>query len=362
MRAWRFHGTNDMRLDEVPDLEVQPGGLLVKVTVTQPSVTEVIRARGEETLESDYIRKAIAERAPVQLLGHEFAGEVVEVGEGVTGYQTGDRVASGRSRLPCYRCELCLSGLSDYCRKGPSVGRQLLGCFAEYVSLPAEVFVRLPPEVTDSEGACIQALTGCVDAVHTAELKMGETVAVFGQGAMGLAVMQVARASGAGQVIAIDVRDDVLDLSKQLGADDTVNARESDPVQRVLELTRGRGADVVFESAGGSTRQGLAGATTLRQAIRVTRDAGTLVQVAMFDGPVELDLNQFRAKALRFLFPAPTNRKLMEYSVRLIATDQVRLRPTITYIFHSLEKLPEAFEITANKGQYKAINPAHVVL
>jgi threonine dehydrogenase-like Zn-dependent dehydrogenase len=84
--------------------------------------------------------------------------------------------------------------------------------------------------------------------------------------------------------------------------------------------------------------------------------------VAMFDGPVELDLNQFRAKALRFLFPAPTNRKLMEYSVRLIATDQVRLRPTITYIFHSLEKLPEAFEITANKGQYKAINPAQVVL
>src|SRR5512136_459450 len=142
MRAWRFHGTNDMRLDEVPDPEVQPGGLLVKVTVTQPSVTEVIRARGEETLESDYIRKAIAERAPVQLLGHEFAGEVVEVGEGVTGYQTGDRVASGRSRLPCYRCELCLSGLSDYCRKGPSVGRQLPGCFAEYVSLPAEVFVR----------------------------------------------------------------------------------------------------------------------------------------------------------------------------------------------------------------------------
>jgi threonine dehydrogenase-like Zn-dependent dehydrogenase len=98
-----------MRLDEVPDLEVQPGGLLVKVAVTQPSVTEVIRARGEETLESDYIRKAIAERAPVQLLGHEFAGEVVEVGEGVTGYQTGERVASGRSRLPCYRCELCVS-------------------------------------------------------------------------------------------------------------------------------------------------------------------------------------------------------------------------------------------------------------
>jgi threonine dehydrogenase-like Zn-dependent dehydrogenase len=230
------------------------------------------------------------------------------------------------------------------------------------VSLPAEVFVRLPPEVTDSEGACIQALTGCVDAVHTAELKMGDTVVVFGQGAMGLAVMQVARASGAGQVITVDVRDDVLDLSRQLGASVTVNARESDPVHRILELTHGRGADAVFESAGGSTRQGLAGATTLRQALRVTRDAGTLVQVAMFDGPVELDLNQFRAKALRFLFPAPTNRKLMTYSVHLIATEQVKLKPTITHVFHGLEKLPEAFEVTANKGQYKAVNPAQVVL
>jgi len=362
MKAWRFYAINDMRLDEVPDPQVQPGGVVVKVTVAQPSVTEVIRARGEETLGADFVRKAIAERAPVQLLGHEFAGRVVAVGEGVTTLTVGDRVASGRSRMPCYKCALCLSGRFDYCRKGPSVGREIPGCFAEYVSAPAEIFVRLPDQVSDNEGACIQALTGCVDAVHTAEIEMGDTIVVFGQGAMGLAVMQVAKACGAGQAITVDVRDDVLALSKQLGADVTINARVEDPVKRILELTHGRGADVVFEAAGGSTKQGLAGAATLKQAFKVTRDVGKVVQVAMFDGAVELDLNQLRAQAVKYLFPAPTNRKLMEYSVQLVATKQVKLEPTITHVLHGLDKLLEAFEITANKGKYKALNPAQVVL
>jgi threonine dehydrogenase-like Zn-dependent dehydrogenase len=362
MKAWRFHGINDMRLDVVPDAKVQPGGVVVKVTVTQPSVTEVIRARGEETVGADYVRQAISERAPVQLLGHEFAGTVVAVGEGVTTLKVGDRVASGRSRMPCYRCELCLSGQSDFCRKGPSVGRQIPGCFAEYVSAPAEIFVLLPSNVSDAEGACIQALTGCVDAVHTAEIQMGDCVVIFGQGAMGLAVMQVAKAAGAGKLITIDVRDDVLELSKKFGADMAINAKAEDPVKRVLESTRGKGADVVFESAGGSTKQGLAGAATLKQAFKVTRDAGTVVQVAFFDGVVDLDLNQLRAQSLKYLFPAPTNRKLMEYSVQLVATKRVKPEPTITHVLHGLDKLPEAFEITANKGKYKALNPAQVVL
>jgi threonine dehydrogenase-like Zn-dependent dehydrogenase len=351
-----------MWLDEVPDPKVQPGGVVVEVTVTQPSVTEVIRARGEETLGADYVRQAIAERAPVQLLGHEFAGQVVEVGEGVAMLRVGDRVASGRSRVPCYKCELCLPGQSDYCRKGPSVGRQIPGCFAEYVSAPAEIFVRLPDQVTDNEGACIQALTGCVDAVHTAEIEMGDTIAVFGQGAMGLAVMQVAKACGAGQAITVDVRDDVLALSKKLGADATINAKVEDPVRCILDLTRGEGADVVFEAAGGSTKQGLAGAATLKQAFKVTRDVGKVVQVAMFDGAVDLDLNQLRAQAIKYLFPAPTNRKLMEYTVHLVATGQVKLAPTITHVLHGLDKLPEAFEITANKSKYKALNPAQVAV
>jgi threonine dehydrogenase-like Zn-dependent dehydrogenase len=362
MKAWRFYAINDMRLDEVPDPQVQPGGVVVQVTVTQPSVTEVIRARGEETLGADYVREAIAKHAPVQLLGHEFAGVVVQVGEGVTSLIVGDRVASGRSRMPCYKCELCLSGQSDYCRKGPSVGRQIPGCFAEYVSAPAEIFVKLPVNVSDNEGACIQALTGSTDAVHTAEIQMGDTIAVFGQGTMGLAVLQIAKASGAGMAITVDVRDDILELSKKFGADVTINARADDPVKRILELTHGKGADVVFEAAGGSTKQGLAGAATLKQAFKVVRDVGKVVQVAMFDGVVDLDLNQLRAQAIKYLFPAPTNRKLMEYTVHLVATGQVTLKPTITHVLQGLDKLPEAFEITANKGKYKALNPAQVVV
>jgi threonine dehydrogenase-like Zn-dependent dehydrogenase len=179
---------------------------------------------------------------------------------------------------------------------------------------------------------------------------------------MGLECLQIARTSGAGQIMTVDVRDEACRVSRELGADVTVDARKEDPVATIRDLTGGNGADVVFECAGGSPKQGLAGSGSFYQAIESVRSGGKLIGVSWFGGPIELDIDFLRERSLRLLFPDISTLAHLEHTVRLVASGCVRLKPTITHVLHGLESVPQAFEITANKGKYHAINPAQVVL
>ena len=199
-------------------------------------------------------------------------------------------------------------------------------------------------------------------AVETAGLQMADTVAIFGQGSMGLECLQVARLSGAGRIITVDVREEACRMSHELGADHALNAREVDVVSVIRELTGGVGADVVFECAGGSPKQGLAGHQTLGQAIAAVRSGGKIVGVSWFGGPVELNVDLLRERSLRYLFPDISTQGHLEHTVRLVASGRVRLKPTITHVLSGIESVPRAFEITANKGKFQAINPAQVMM
>src|SRR6058998_2650537 len=106
MKAWRFYGFNDLRLDEVPAPECKPCHVVAKIVCVQPSVTEAQLARGIKTLAYERIRKRLETEAPLQLFGHEFCARIVEVGEGITKFKVGDRVAA-RAKLPCGDCPLC---------------------------------------------------------------------------------------------------------------------------------------------------------------------------------------------------------------------------------------------------------------
>jgi threonine dehydrogenase-like Zn-dependent dehydrogenase len=283
------------------------------------------------------------------------------VGPGVEGYRPGDRVAA-RAKLPCGRCVLCQTERGDRCRAGPVIGFDLPGCFAERAVLPAIALVKVDDRISDSEAACLQSLSDSVAAVETAGLQMAATVAIFGQGSMGLECLQIARLSGAGLVITVDVRDEACRVSRELGADHALNAREVDVVAAIRELTGQIGADVVFECAGGSPKQGLAGHESLRQAIDAVRSGGKVVGVSWFGGPVELNVDLLRERSLRYLFPDISTLGHLEHTVRLVASGRVRLKPTITHVLSGLESVPRAFEITANKGRFRAINPAQVLI
>jgi len=341
MKAWRVYDTNDMRLEEVPLPEPQPGWALTRVKVFQPSITEVQRFWGTTQRGVDKMRQKIREIGPFPL-GHEVCAEVVAVADDPR-LQVGDRVAY-------------------FHWEGHVAGTDYPGCFAEYVLLPTPAIARIHPAIPDLEGPALQPLSSCIHNVQEASIKFHETVAVFGQGVMGLNVTQLCHLAGARQVIGVDVREQCLGVARELGADVTINASQQDPVAAIMELTGGQGADVAFECASGSPEVGLSGGKTLPQAIACLRPSGRLVQIAFYHEPVTLDLNVLRAKRIKYIFPNEATMEDMELGIQLVASGRVRLKPYITHVLHGIEKLPQAFDITAHKARHNAINPPVVVV
>ena len=360
MKAWRFYGFSDMRLDDIPEPVCKPGHVVVEPLCVQPSVTEAQLAFGIPTLAYDRVKKRLEQEAPLQVFGHEFCARIVEIGAGVTGYKIGDRVAA-RAKLPCGDCPLCHAEKSTLCRRGPVIGFDQPGCFSERALLPEISLVKVDDRISNSVAACLQSLSDSVAAVETAQIQIADSVVIFGQGSMGLECLQIARISGAGKVITVDVRDEACEVSRQLGADHALNAKTCDVVSTIRELTGGNGADVVFECAGGSPKQGLAGHQTLLNALNSVRSGGKIVGVSWFGGPVELPIDLFRERSLRYVFPDISTREHLAHTVNLVASGRVHLEPTIRHVLNGIESVPQAFEITANKGKYQAINPAQVV-
>ena len=361
MKAWRFHAFNDIRLDDIPEPVCPAHHVKVEPLCVQPSVTEAQLAFGIPTLAYDRIKRRLETSAPLQLFGHEFCARIIETGAGVTRFKVGERVAA-RAKLPCGDCPLCHSERSTLCRRGPVIGFDLPGCFSERALLPEIALVKVDERISDSEAACLQSLSDSVAAVETAQLHMADTVVIFGQGSMGLECLQIARLSGVGLVITVDVREESCRMSRELGADHSLNASSVDVVSTIRDLTDGNGADVVFECAGGSPKQGLAGQQTLMQAIDAVRSGGKIIGVSWFGGPLQLNVDIMRERSLRYLFPDISTRAHLEHTVRLAASGRVRLRPTITHVLQGIDSVPKAFEITANKGKYQAINPAQVMM
>lgn len=249
------------------------------------------------------------------VLGHEGAGIITEVGPGVSDRAVGDHVVL--SWVPqCRECYFCGRGQGYLCEKNGAVtlgglidgtkrfstpdgelGQMAFcGTFASEAIVPAISTVKIPDDVPLESAALIGCgvLTGVGAAINTADIQAGDIVAVIGCGGVGLNVIQGARIAGAGRIIAIDMFDSKLELAKEFGATDTINAGEGDPVAAVQGLTEGRGADAAFEVIGL--------APTIDQAINMTRNGGEVILVGVPRLDVMLSLNA----AFTFLYTAKT--------------------------------------------------------
>lgn len=360
MKAWRLHSYGDFRFEDVALPEVKPGWALVKVKVVQPGVVDKGLVEGVPHLLQARIGKMLSESIPVQL-GHEYCGEVVEVGPDVATLKVGDRVCSG-GQVSCGTCRMCRAGKESQCLAAMGIGVEIPGAFAEYMAIPEWGLAKMPEGPTDNEVAALQPLGICVANVRTADIQMGDTVVVMGQGAAGLGVLQVAKLAGAGLLIGVDIRDEILELSRDFGANVVINSCETDPVKEVKRLTGDLGADVVFEAAGGRVEDGLAGFQTIQQALQMVRKGGKVVQVANLEGTLGLDTVFMRSRRIRYIFPDSGGTEAVAYAAFLVADKRITVGPQITHTVEGLEKLPEAMEITANKAKYHAANPAQVVL
>lgn len=341
MKAWQVYGINDMRLEEVSIPEPKPGWFLAKLKTFQASITEIQRFRGISQRGLSTMKEMIRSIGPFPM-GHEICAEVDAVWDSED-LRVGDRIAY-------FHFEHKVAG-SHY-----------PGCFAEYALLPVNTAVKIDSEVSDIEAPALQPFSSCVQAVREADIQLGETVAVFGQGVMGMNITQLCRLAGAKQVIGVDVRDQCLKIAAELGADATINSDRQDPVQTIHDLTEGRGADVVFECASGDPQVGLSGGKTFFDALGAVRRYGRVIQIAFFHEKITLDPNMLRARRIKYIFPSGATRADMELGIHLLSRGKVCFKPGITHVLNGIETLPEAFDITADKTKYGAINPAVVVV
>jgi len=241
MTAAVLYGRENLRIENVPVPELDPGDILVRVRAALTCGTDV------KVFRRGYHARMIV---PPALFGHELAGDVVATGDGVTKFALGQRVVAANS-APCEECFYCRRGAQNLCE-------DLLfnnGAYAEYIRIPARIVERntyvLPEHVTYQDAALMEPLACVLRGLDETRARPGETVTVMGLGPIGLMFVRMAKVHGC-RVIAIGRRPSQLDNAIRMGADEVVTARDDQDaiVERVRELTSGHGTDVAIEAVG----------------------------------------------------------------------------------------------------------------
>jgi L-iditol 2-dehydrogenase len=277
-------------------------------------------------------------RIPPLVMGHEAAGTVAEVGEGVRQFAVGDRVTFD-STVYCGECEYCRAGDVNLCDNRQVVGvscgdYRRHGAFAEYVVVPERIVYRLPDSLAFSEAAMLEAVSVGLHAVREAGLSGGETALVIGSGMIGLLTLQAARAGGCSRVFVADIDPSRLALAREMGADEVLHASGADLVAQVQRLTGGKGVDVVFEAVGRNE--------TVAGAIDSVRKGGTVVLIGNITPEVKLPLQKVVSKQIRLQGTAASSGEYPE-AIELMRTGAIRVAPLITAVA-PLEDGPQWFE------------------
>ena len=251
MKALRFYAPEDLRLEEVPEPECGPREVKLRVKNCSTCGTDVkIQRNGHQNL------------TPPRTIGHEIAGEVVEVGAEVAGdWQVGDR-AQVIAAVPCGECHECRKGWMAVCQNQTSVGYQYDGGFAEFMVVPHEVLKvdglnKIPDNVGYDEASAAEPFACAINAQELLGIEAGDTVVVFGAGPIGCMHIRIARGvHECGPVYLVDVNAQRLAMSADaVSPDEVINGADVDVVERVMELTGGRGADVVITATAANVTQ-----------------------------------------------------------------------------------------------------------
>ncbi len=342
MKAAMLYGTEDLRVELLEIPELAAGEVLVRIKAATTCGTDLkIFKRG-------YVDRVI--RLPT-IFGHEWAGEVVEVAEGVEWPERGMRVRAGNS-APCLRCKMCQKEKYNLCEDM----LWLWGGYAQYIRVPARTITvntqEIPDHVTYEEAAITEPLACVLHGAEETGVKLGDTVAIIGAGPIGLLHLLVAKRLGAEKAVIIDVVEERLALAHKLGADETINAIREDSVKKVREVTEGRGASVVIEAIGKLE--------TWEQALKMVRKGGLVLEFGGCPPGTEIKIStellhydEVTVKGAFHATPAHFRKAL-----NLIASGSLDVKPLITGSM-PLERIRDAFEtLSSSKSDIKiAIKP-----
>ena len=340
MKAGVVHAKNDIRYEEIKKPEAGPGKVLIKVKYTGICGSDVPRVNGD------------ACHFFPNVLGHEFSGVVEAVGEGVTALKPGDRVA-GVPLVPCMQCEDCQKGNYSLCRHYSFIGSREFGSFAEYVVVPERNAVKFGDEVSFEQGAFFEPATVALHGLRRLDFQGGKTVAVLGGGTIGMLTMQWAKIFGAKTVVVFDILDERLELGRRLGADETVNSGKPDFMERVREITGGRGFDYVYETAGNTV--------TMKMAFQL---AANKAQVCFIGTPTReltfsvaewenINRKEFQLTGSWMSYSAPFPGDEWTLAAHYFKTGQLKFDDSFIYKKIPLSKIDEAFELFKTPGTVK---------
>jgi len=328
MKAALLYGVKDLRVESIDTPEAGAGEILVRVKAATTCGTDL------KIFQRGYVTGVI--RLPT-VFGHEWAGDVVEVGEGVDWLKEGMRVRAGNSS-PCLRCRMCQKGQYNLCEDM----MWLWGAYAEYIKVPARIVTlntqEIPPHLTYEEAAVTEPLACVLHGAEEARIELGDTVAIIGAGPVGLLHLLVAKKMGAGKTIVSDTIDERLHLAQKLGADETVNVKREDTVEKTKQLTDGYGADVVIEAIGTTA--------TWEQALQMVRKGGTALMFGGCPPETEIRVNteQLHYGETTILGTFHTTPAHFKKALNLIASGTIKVKPLITQKM-TLDEIGEAFQI-----------------
>jgi len=337
MKANVFRGPRQFGLEDKPIPLAGPGEVVVKVRLTTICGTDIHIVDGEYPVQ------------PGLTIGHEAVGIIHEIGPGVVGYKIGQRVLVG-AITPCGQCNPCLDGHTSQCGGalgGWRLGNTADGVQAEYFRVPfAQANLALIPDDLDDDDVILLAdiaSTG-FSAAENGKIRLGDTVAVFAQGPIGLCATLGARLMGASEVYAVDSDPARLRVAEAFGATATLGS-DADPVQKILDSTSGRGVDVAIEALGIQA--------TFENALRVLAPGGRLSSVGVYSGHLSVPLEGFHAGLADQTIVTtlcPGGKERMRRLMQLVRTKRINLRPLLTHTF-GLEQIADAYELFQSRRE-----------
>ncbi len=328
-----MRGLDNMIIKEIPKPTAGPGKVVVSLEYVGICGSDVHYFHSgrigdfKVDLESDY------------MLGHECAGTVVEVGEGVANLKVGDRVAL-EPGITDGTCEYCKEGLYNLCPDVVFLATPPVpGCNMEFIEFPADYCFKLPDNVSTKEGALVEPLSVGMHAANQAAVGVGDSVVILGSGCIGLVTLLSCRAHGAGTVIVCDLVEARLKKAKELGADYVINAGEVNSVEKIMELTGGKGVDKVFETAGS--------AFTIAQTPFIAKRGGTICLVGLSANPeITFNFGQVMDKELT-IKSVFRYRNIYPKAIAAIASGAINVKDIATHEF-DLEHIQDAYEEAIN--------------
>ena len=334
MKAAVWYGKKDVRVEDVPEpLAPGPGEVKIKVHQTGICGSDLHEYDvGPIFIPTEERHPLTGKKAPL-ILGHEFSGEVVEIGEGVETVNVGDRVAPDAAQH-CGECYMCKVNRYSLCEKLAFTGLMADGAFAEYVNVPAYTCFKLLPELSNEAGALVEPIAVGIHAIRQGKVLEGDTVAVVGAGTIGLVTIQAARAAGAKKVFSIEIAKDRKKFAKELGAI-VLDPKETEVAAEIQAQTDGQGVDVAIECIGK--------AETVNTCIQCTKRGGKTVVVGIFEKPGEVNYNDlvFQEKevvgSLAYCGEFDT-------AIALLADGRIKAEPLITGKIKLDEIIEKGFE------------------